>query len=144
VGPDGKSIAFLPGTGQGKVCACEHLWRRKRGKEMEDVPKPRVIRLGDGAVRYQPVLEGPPDSIALHSGVVTLAPEKSVGMHSTKGWEELITVLEGQGELQIAGHDPLPIEPGVAAYCPPQSDHDVVNTGSSTLRYLFVVTQVMD
>lgn len=111
---------------------------------MEDKPRPRVISLGDGTAKYQPVLEGAPDSIALHSGVVTLGPGSSVGMHSTKGWEELITVLEGQGELQIAGHDPLPIEPGVAAYCPPQSDHDVVNTGSGTLRYIFVVTQVMN
>ena len=110
---------------------------------MEEEPQARVISLGDGTARYLPVLEGPPDSLALHSGVVTLAPGSSVGMHSTKGWEELITVLEGQGELQIAGCDPLPIKSGVAAYCPPRSDHDVVNTGSGTLRYIFVVTEVM-
>lgn len=110
---------------------------------MADKPRARVISLGDGTARYLPVLEGPPDSVALHSGVVTLAPGSSVGMHSTKGYEELITVLEGQGELLIAGQDPLAIEPGVAAYCPPQTDHNVVNTGSVTLRYIFVVTEVM-
>ena len=110
---------------------------------MEDNPQPRLISLGGGTSSYLPVLEGPPGSVTLRSGVVTLAPGSSVGMHSTEGFEELIIVLEGQGELQIDGHDPLPIEPGVAAYCPPQSDHDVVNTGSGTLRYIFVVTKVM-
>ena len=110
---------------------------------MEDGPGSRAISLGDGSARYQPVLEGPPDSIALHSGVVTLEPGSSVGMHSTKGWEELITVLEGQGELVVPGQDPLAIKPGLAAYCPPRTDHDVVNTGSGTLRYIFVVTEVM-
>jgi oxalate decarboxylase/phosphoglucose isomerase-like protein (cupin superfamily) len=29
----------------------------------------------------------------------------------------------------------------VVAYCPPQTEHDVVNTGADPLRYLFIVAR---
>jgi len=31
------------------------------------------------------------------------------------------------------------LEAGMAAYCPPQTEHDVFNTGTGTLRYVHVV-----
>jgi quercetin dioxygenase-like cupin family protein len=107
-------------------------------------PGPRVISLDAGASNYLPLLEGPPDSITMRSGVVTLAPGSAVGVHSTKAFEELVIVLEGQGELLITGQEPLAIGQGRVAYCPPQTEHNVVNTGHDTLRYIFVVAKAQD
>jgi quercetin dioxygenase-like cupin family protein len=100
-----------------------------------------VIALDAGASSYLPVLEGPPGNLTLRSGVVTLDPGSGVGAHSTEDFEELIIVLTGEGELRIMGHAPLAIAVGQAAYCPPQSEHDVVNTGAGLLRYVFVVAK---
>ncbi|UCG85176.1 MAG: cupin domain-containing protein [Gemmatimonadota bacterium] len=102
-------------------------------------PSARVIVLDSGGEEYQPVLGGPPESLGMRSGLVTLAPDSSIGQHNTEAYEELIIVFEGQGELRLTGAEILPLEPGVAAYCPPNTQHDVVNTGSETLQYLYVV-----
>ena len=88
-----------------------------------------------------PLLGGPPESVSMRSGLVTLSAGSSVGRHNTGNHEELIIVFEGQGDLQISGQDSLAISAGVAAYCPPDTDHDVVNTGASPLRYIYVVAR---
>lgn len=110
-------------------------------QEARKALSPRVIRLDAAQAEYLPILEGPPETVSMRSGVVTLAPGNSVGVHSTKGFEELVIVLQGHGEVQIADQDPLEVEAGTAAYCPPETVHNVVNTGTDLLRYVFVVAQ---
>lgn len=64
-------------------------------------PQPKVIQLdtsGDGDL---PLLKGPPESVKMKSGLVVLAPGKSVGKHSTEQNEELLVVFEGQGEMTL-------------------------------------------
>jgi mannose-6-phosphate isomerase-like protein (cupin superfamily) len=80
----------------------------------------------------------------MHSGLVVLAPGKSVGKHSTKGNEEMLVVLEGQGEMRIAGGKDLPFTKEMALYCPPATEHDVFNTGATTLRYVYVVSRAVE
>ena len=75
------------------------------------------------------------------SGVVVLAPGKSVGKHSTKEYEEIVIILEGEGTMLINGGKPLPLKAGWAAYGPPQTEHDVVNTGTGTLKYIYIVAK---
>jgi len=75
----------------------------------------------------------------MESGLVVLAPNHSVGKHSTKAHEELLIVLEGEGEMLFANGSKLPVKANSAVYCPPQTEHDVKNTGTSTLRYVYVV-----
>jgi quercetin dioxygenase-like cupin family protein len=70
---------------------------------------------------------------------VVLAPGDSVGRHSTERYEEVIVVLEGVGELRVTGGAALELKEGVVAYSPPDTEHDVRNTGTSPLRYLYVV-----
>jgi mannose-6-phosphate isomerase-like protein (cupin superfamily) len=113
-------------------------------KEMKNRPKPRVICFDDKEVDHLPILTGPPESVSLRSGLVLLSNGKSVGKHSTENFEELIVVLEGQGQVQITGHKPLGIKSGIAVYCPPETEHNVVNTGSAPLRYLYIVAKVKD
>jgi quercetin dioxygenase-like cupin family protein len=101
----------------------------------------KVIRLDPQGKDYLRVLGGPPETSTMRSGLVTLAPGKSMDKHSTEGFEELVVVLEGEGEMHIAGGDVLKLEAGCAAYCPPRTEHDVRNVGRKTLRYLYIVAE---
>ncbi len=109
----------------------------KKGK----TPSPRVIQLDTTGEKYQPILNGPPESVSMRSGLVVLSPGDDVGVHSTKEYEEVLVVLEGQGEMQITAGKPLAMGAGMAVYCPPETEHNVVNTGTVPLRYVFVVAK---
>jgi len=76
----------------------------------------------------------------MRSGLVVLAPGKSVGKHSTEQNEELLVVFEGQGEMTFKDGSKLPVKANSAIYCPPQTEHNVTNTGSGNLRYVYVVS----
>jgi len=114
------------------------------GLAASDAPAPRVMPLQAAGRDYVPLLQGPPQSVFMHSGLVVLAPGKSVGKHSTKGNEEMLVVLEGQGEMRIAGGKDLPFTKEMALYCPPNTEHDVFNTGVTTLRYVYVVSRAVE
>jgi ABC-type lipoprotein release transport system permease subunit len=77
------------------------------------------------------LLSGPPENTSLRAGYVVLQPGKSVGVHDTEMYEEMIVVFEGAGSFQSVGNDPLPFQGPCAVYCPPHTRHDVVNTGLS-------------
>jgi len=74
-------------------------------------------------------------------GLVVLASQKSVGRHSTGQNEEVLIVLEGQGQMLFGDGRTLPVEANHAVYCPPRTVHDVKNTGQSVLRYVYVVAK---
>jgi mannose-6-phosphate isomerase-like protein (cupin superfamily) len=88
---------------------------------------------------YKEILSGPPESVRLKSGYVVLAPKQSVGKHSTGHHEELLVVLEGEGEMTFADGTKLGVKANSALYCPPETEHNVTNTGHSVLRYVYVV-----
>lgn len=110
-------------------------------QETAKAPVPKVTKLDAAGKDYLPLLQGPPETVTMHSGLVVLAPGKSVGKHSTKGNEEMIVVLEGRGEMRITGGKNLPFSAGEAIYCPPKTEHDMVNTGEATLRYVYIVAR---
>lgn len=104
-------------------------------------PVPKLIKLNLQGKEYMRVLGGPPESSTMRSGFVTLAPGKSVGKHSTEKYEEMVIIFEGKGEMRITGGDTFSCSRGDVMYCPPRTEHDVVNTGKGELRYLYVVAQ---
>lgn len=104
-------------------------------------PTPHVIKLDAGGKDYVPVLSGPPETVTMHSGLVSLAPGKSVGKHSTKDNEEMLVILEGKGEYRIEGGPTLIAQAGDALYCPPNREHDMVNVGTGVLRYVYIVAK---
>lgn len=104
-------------------------------------PVPHVIKLDAGGKDYLPLLSGPPETVTMHSGLVTLAPGKSVGKHSTKNNEEMLIILEGKGEYRVEGGPILKAQAGEALYCPPHREHDMVNTGKGILRYIYIVAK---
>jgi quercetin dioxygenase-like cupin family protein len=101
----------------------------------------RSIEVRPSPDGYQRLLGGPPDSLALRSGMVTLAPGASVGKHNTEKYEELIVVLGGNGVLLSDDGRETPIDTGHFCYCPPHTGHDVKNTGEVQLRYVYIVTK---
>lgn len=103
--------------------------------------RPKVITLQSSGKDVSPVLAGPPESVTMKSGLVVLAPGKSVGKHSTEQNEELLIVFEGQGEMSFKGGAKLPVKANTAVYCPPQTEHNVTNTGTGLLRYVYIVAK---
>jgi mannose-6-phosphate isomerase-like protein (cupin superfamily) len=102
-----------------------------------------VVSLNDKP-EYQRILEGQPQTHGMRSGRVHLKPEEACGQHSTKHHEELLVFLSGQGELLIADKDRLAVGAGKAVYIPPETVHDVRNTGSTALTYIYCVAPAVD
>ena len=102
-------------------------------------PKPRVIKLNQDISKHQEILTGPPGTVTMHSGLVVLEPDSSVGIHNTEIYDEVLVVLEGEGKMEITGGPILKFKEGSVAYCPPHSEHNVFNTGKTKLKYLYIV-----
>jgi len=111
------------------------------GQEAGTKPEPKVIAITMEGKEYVRLLGGPPESILMRAGAVALQPGKTVGKHNTESYEELVVVLEGQGEMLLKDGKPLGMRVGAVLYCPPDTEHDVKNTGSSVLRYIYVVAK---
>jgi len=114
------------------------LSARTGGTDMK-TPEPKVIVLESGPKEYVRVLGGPPETVTMRSGLVVLAPGKSIGNHNTESYEEVIVVLEGAGKMVVKDGSVLELKAGSVAYCPPRTEHDVTCTGEDQLRYLYVV-----
>ncbi len=104
-------------------------------------PEAKVISADMHGTDYVRLLGGPPETSTMRSGAVALQPDKTVGKHSTGINEELIVVLEGEGALLLGDGRELSLKVGTVAYCPPDTEHDVKNTGSTVMRYIYVVAR---
>jgi len=88
---------------------------------------------------YQRILEGVPQTHGMRSGRVFLEAGKSCGQHSTKEHEELLVFLAGEGTVHIGDNGHLAVGVGKVAYIPPETLHDVENTGQAPLAYIYCV-----
>ena len=93
---------------------------------------------------YRLLLQGPPDTSGIRSGRVVLQPGESARKHTTGQHEEVLVILEGKGELWFQDFPSLVAEKGYLLYVPPQAVHDVRNTGTVELRYLYIVAPVAE
>lgn len=100
-----------------------------------------IIDLQEGP-DYQKLLDGEPQTWGMRAGRVFLQPGQSCGQHSTKQHEELLVFLSGQGLLVIAEQDSLDVGQGKVSYIPPSTVHDVKNTGTEPLVYIYCVAPV--
>jgi mannose-6-phosphate isomerase-like protein (cupin superfamily) len=80
----------------------------------------------------------------MRSGKVYLAPGKACGQHTTKDREELLVLLSGSGEVLIGESETFQVGSGKVCYIPPQTPHDVRNTGNEPLIYVYCVAPVSD
>jgi len=110
---------------------------------MASSEKVLIIELNENP-ENQRLLAGDPQTCGMRSGRVYLAPGKSCGRHSTKDREELLVFLSGRGELLIGEDDRYEVGQGKVTYIPPQTAHDVSNTDSEPLVYIYCVAPVAD
>ena len=110
----------------------------------QPAPHAKVVLLDSAGKDEVPLLTGPPETVTMRSGLIALGPGKSVGKHTTDHREEILIVLEGKGRMTFADGSTIPVEKGHAVYCPPQTEHNVTNTGTTQLRYVYVVASVPD
>ncbi len=105
---------------------------------MASSEKAFTVELNDQP-EYQRILEGTPQTCGMRSGRVYLEAGKSCGQHSTKDHEELLVFLTGQGTVHIGDDTDLQVGLGKVAYIPPRTLHDVENTGTEPLAYIYCV-----
>jgi len=86
------------------------------------------------------LLKGKPQTAGMRSGFVRLKPGQSVGWHTTGHHEECLVVLHGSGEAMIEGQASHAFAAPRAVYIPPETKHNVKNTGATPLEYVYVVT----
>ena len=86
-----------------------------------------------------PLLRGAPQTTGMRSGFVRLKPGDTVGWHTTGKNEEALVILRGQGEALIDGQAKQTFAAPAFAYIPPETRHNVSNTGSEILEYVYVV-----
>jgi mannose-6-phosphate isomerase-like protein (cupin superfamily) len=85
------------------------------------------------------LLKGAPQTAGMRSGFVRLKPGETVGWHTTGEHEEALVILRGRGEARIEGEAALPVASAMEVYIPPATRHNVANTGSEMLEYVYVV-----
>ncbi len=108
---------------------------------MRSSDKVLVIDLNELA-EYQRLLEGRPQTCGMRSGRVFLHPGQSCGQHSTEKKEEMLVFLRGQGILLIGENESFPVGQGKVSYIPPHTVHDVENTGTEPLVYIYCVAPI--
>jgi mannose-6-phosphate isomerase-like protein (cupin superfamily) len=102
-------------------------------------PKARSIAFQTDDRHRVNLLSGPPETRFLKSGYVKLSPGESIGFHSTGRGEEIIVPISGEGEVRFPGAEPFRVSPGFLIYNPPETEHDVINTGEGVLEYIYIV-----
>lgn len=104
--------------------------------------KPLVLDLVE-TDDYQPLLTGQPQTRGMRSGRVFLKPDTECGLHSTKGHEEILVFLAGQGTAWAGDPaEPASVGHGKILYIPPHTPHNIVNTGTEPLVYIYCVAPV--
>ncbi|MBA7693956.1 hypothetical protein ES703_102556 [subsurface metagenome] len=97
-----------------------------------------IIDLNKSA-EYQELLDGRPQTCGMRSGRVYVQPGQTCGRHSTNQNEEVLVFLSGRGLLLIGEEDSLQVGEGKISYIPPHTVHDVKNTGTKPLIYIYCV-----
>jgi mannose-6-phosphate isomerase-like protein (cupin superfamily) len=110
------------------------IWAQEKQTQRE--PLTFVLDCANGDC---PLLKGAPQTSGMRGGSVKLRPGESVGWHSTGEHEEALVILNGKGAANIEGRADLPIHEKMLAYIPPGTKHNVTNTGTELLEYVWVV-----
>lgn len=91
----------------------------------------RPYRHGDSGPKY--LVQGP----HWDGGLALFKPGQSLGAHRHLRVSETFLCLEGTGEIVIEG-TAHPFVPGDVVVLEPGESHDIINTGSTNLRFLFI------
>jgi mannose-6-phosphate isomerase-like protein (cupin superfamily) len=94
---------------------------------------------GYGTARWKTFLSADRTSTSgLVLGVAEIEPGDSGAFRNHyHDFAEAYYILSGEGIVKIAGQD-FVVRPGTTTFMPKGAEHVVVNTGSETLRFLYV------
>jgi mannose-6-phosphate isomerase-like protein (cupin superfamily) len=71
-------------------------------------------------------------------GTVTIPPAGKSDPHSHERSDEFWIVITGRGKV-IADGNEVEVDPGMIAYAPAKSTHQIVNTGKETLHAYWII-----
>ena len=106
---------------------------------MDNANKVKIARLESGS-KYQRLFNKDSGTCGMKSGHVILKPGEEIGEHSTENSEEALAILKGKGQLVINKEEVLNIEDNTVLYIPPETLHNVKNTGGGILEYIFLTS----
>ena len=106
---------------------------------MADFSKPKIVKLKSGS-KYQRLFGKDSGTCGIKSGHVMLKKGEEIGEHSTNDLEEALIILKGRGRLIINREEGLNFENNTVLYVPPGIIHNVKNTGSGVLEYIFITS----
>jgi mannose-6-phosphate isomerase-like protein (cupin superfamily) len=100
-----------------------------------------IVRELNDKPEYQRLVQAP-QTLGLKAGKVHLMTGADCGRHSTEDKEEILVFLRGRGLALIGENEEKSFEigEGKVIYIPPETAHNIKNTGSGPLIYIFVVT----
>lgn len=105
---------------------------------MADFSKAKIVKLETGS-KYQRLFSKDSGTCGIKSGHVILKEGEEIGAHSTGNLEECLVILKGKGRL-VADEEGLDFEDDAVLYVPPETIHNVKNTGKGILEYIFITS----
>jgi len=78
----------------------------------------------------------------LKAGLVNLKPKESIGEHKTKNKEEALIILKGSATVHYGRGKKIKAPKNSFVFIPPETLHNVENSGNKILQYLYVTAQV--
>ncbi|MDD5253398.1 MAG: cupin domain-containing protein [Candidatus Omnitrophica bacterium] len=78
----------------------------------------------------------------LCSGLVALQPGDSIGEHKTENKEEVLVIIKGNATIHYTKNKSIKAGPNTFIYIPPETVHNVKNSGSKILRYVYITARV--
>lgn len=122
-------------------CSTHHHTHHDYEAKMAPSREVLVISLTDNT-EYQRLLGGKPQTRGMRSGRVYLQPGETCGQHSTEQHEEMLVFLSGRGLALIGENDSFQVGQGKVSYIPPHTIHNIKNTGTEPLIYIYCVAPV--
>jgi len=74
----------------------------------------------------------------LRAGLVTLKPKQEVGKHNTQNKEEALIILKGKAVVSYGRDKKIKASRHMFVFIPPRVSHNVKNSGSSNLQYIYL------
>ncbi len=74
-------------------------------------------------------------------GLVSLYPNQEIGSHSTKNYEEIIVVLEGNPTILIDDSKEINLLKHSLILIPKFTKHNILNKTNSIAKYIYIVSK---
>lgn len=97
-----------------------------------------------GTQRFLRLLGDSDKAKGLKSGLVTLKPKGLIGEHRTENKEEVLIILKGSATVYFGENKKLKASKNSFVFIPPETPHNVKNSGSKTLQYVYVTALTRD